>query len=193
MGVVTVDGSPRKVNVSGSPYGRVSIQVDGATVYDKKPFMQEKGIDFNLLPGRPAKMKWHQVSLTRRECDITVDNRTTTLAAMAKDGSARAVVGEETRKIFSVRMSGLGMLAVAAFCFWWNYGDLQAKGVYYPKALSIIPLLAAGGFLSLLRPKLILSPESKKLVWVTMIVTGVLLVFGFTVFTHWFLATFAKA
>ena len=56
-GSILVNGSPRQVNIAGNPLGRTVIQVDGATVYDKKPFIQKEVIDFNVLPGKSAKMQ----------------------------------------------------------------------------------------------------------------------------------------
>jgi hypothetical protein len=189
-GSVVVNGSPRQVDIEGNPLGRTLIQVDGSTVYDKKPFIQKEIIDFNVLPGKPAKMHWHQVSALKMEVDIIVDSKTTTLSALAKDGSVRGPVGEKARQSFNIRMTGLGFLGGAALSFWLNYSELTSKGEYYPKWLAIIPLFALMGVVGLVRPDLDFSPKNKVAVWVTAGFSLAAVVFGFTFFTDWFLGTF---
>jgi hypothetical protein len=49
-GSVLISGQPRRLNINGNPMGRTVIQVDGVTVYDKKPFVQKEVIDFQVIP-----------------------------------------------------------------------------------------------------------------------------------------------
>ncbi len=190
-GSILVNGSPRQVNIAGNPLGRTVIQVDGATVYDKKPFIQKEVIDFNVLPGKSAKMRWHQVSALKMEVDVIVDNQATTLSALAKDGSVRQPVGEKARRTFQMRITGFGLLAGAAFCFLLNYNELTSKGEYYPKALALIPVFTLMGLAGIVHPDFDFSPKNKVAVWVTFGVSLALVAFGFTIFTDWFLGTFA--
>jgi hypothetical protein len=190
-GSVLVNGSPRQVNIQGNPLGRTVIQVDGSTVYDKKPFVQKEVIDFDVLPGKPAKMHWHQISALKMEVDVIVDNRATTLAALAKDGSVRLPVGAKERQNFQHRYTGIGFLVVAAFCFWLNYNELKQTGEYYPKALGIIPALIFMGLASIVHSFVNLNPKSKVGMWVTAAVSLSIVAIGFTFFKDWFLATFA--
>jgi hypothetical protein len=190
-GSVLVAGSSRQLNIEGNPLGRTVIQVDGATVYDKKPFIQKEIIDFNVVPGKPAKVRWHQVSPLKMECDVIVDNQTTTLSTVAKDGSLSKPVGAQARQTFQVRYMGAGSLAFAAFSFWLNYSELSNEGKYYPKLLAGIPMFVLIGLAGLLHPKSNFSPKNKTLVWVTIGASVIVMTFGFTIFTNWFLTTFA--
>jgi hypothetical protein len=190
-GSVLVAGSSRQLNIQGNPLGRTVIEVDGATVYDKKPFIQKEVIDFNVLPDKPAKMRWHQVSAMKMECDVIIDNQTTTLSTVAKDGSLNQPVGAQARHTFQQRYVGFGFLAVAALSFWLNYNQLTKTGQYYPKALGIIPAFTLMGLASIMHPLVNLNPKSKVGVWVTVGVSLAAVVFGFTFFADWFLATFA--
>lgn len=189
-GSVVINGKPRQVNVEGSPLGRTAIQVDGMTAYDKKPFIQKEMIQFDVLPGKAASMRWHQVSPLTMECDITVDGQTTTLGSVAKDGSTRRPVGAKARQEFQVRYGGLGFLVAAAVLFWFNYDSVTEKGMYYPKSLASIPAFILLGIIGLLHPRVDVSPKNKTLVWLTAAGAGLLVLFGFTLFTDWFLATF---
>jgi len=69
--------------------------------------------------------------------------------------------------------------------------------MYYPKFLALTPLLIFGGLLNLfypaaLHPAIVKAPKSKLTRIILGIVGFALAVFGFTVFTDWFLATFSK-
>lgn len=171
--------------------GRTVIQVDGVTVYDKKPFVQKQVVDFQVIPGKTAKMRWHQVSPLKMECDIFVDNKSTTLPSVAKDGTVRPLVGAHGRKIAEARTFGGGMLALAAFSFWLNRSELMSKGEYYPKMLCLIPALVPMGILLLVKPEWTdFSPRNKVMVWTTMGATILLLLFGYTIFTAWFIGLY---
>jgi hypothetical protein len=190
-GSVLVNGQPRKLNINGNPMGRTVIQVDGATVYDEKPFLQKDVIDFQMIPGKRAKMRWHRVSPLKMECDIFVDNTSTTLPSLAKDGTARPLVGEHARKMFEARAFGAGMLALAAFSFWLNRSELIEKNEYYPKFLTLIPGLVLMGILLLVKPKWAdFSPENKVMTWVTVGGTMLMLLLGYTFFTDWFIGMY---
>jgi hypothetical protein len=190
-GSVLVNGQPRKLNINGNPMGRTVIQVDGVTVYDEKPFLQKEVIDFQVMPGKPAKMRWHQVSPLKMECNIFFDNKSTTLPSLAKDGTARPLVGAHARKMFEARAFGTGMLALAAFSFWLNRNELMSKGEYYPKLLSLIPGLVLMGSLLLVKPERAdFSPKNKVMVWGTMGATMLTLLFGYTIFTDWFVGMY---
>lgn len=168
--------------------GRTVIQVDGVTVYDKKPFLQKEVIDFQVIPGKSAKMRWHQVSPLKMECDIFVENKSTTLPSLAKDSTVRPLVGAHARKMFEARVFGTGMLVLAAFSFWLNRNELMSKGEYYPKFLSLIPGLVLMGILLLVKPEWAdFSPKNKVMVWGTMGVTMLMLLFGYTIFADWFI------
>jgi hypothetical protein len=190
-GSVLIPGQPRKLNINGNPMGRTVIQVDGVTVYDKKPFVQKEVIDFQVMPGKPAKMRWHQVSPLKLECDILVDSKSTTLPALAKDGTARPLVGAHARKMVEARAFGTGMLALAAFSFWLNRNQLASNGEYYPKLLTLIPGLVLMGIVLLVKPEWAdFSPENKVMVWGTMGATMLMLLFGYTTFTGWFIGMY---
>ena len=185
-GVVVVNGQPRQVNINGNPMGRTVIQVDRTTVYDKKPFLQKEVIEFQVIPGKPAKMRWHQVSPLKMECDIVVDHESTTLPSVAKDGTVRPLVGARARKMFEARAIGAGMLAMAAFSFGLNRNELLSKNEYYPKLLALIPGLALMGMLLVVKPEWTdFSPKDKVRVWTTIGATLMLLLFGATIFTDW--------
>ena len=191
-GSVLINGQPRRLNINGNPVGRTVIQVDGVTVYDKKPFVQKEVFEFQVIPGKSAKMRWHQVSPLKMECDIFVDNKSTTLPSIAKDGTVRPLVGAHGRKIFEARAFGAGMLALAAFSFWLNRNELMSKGGYYPKMLCLIPGLVLIGILLLVKPKWAdFSPENKVMVWGTAAVTILMLLFGYTIFADWFIGMYA--
>ena len=189
-GSVLVNGSPRQVNIEGNPMGRTVIKVDGATVYDKKPFIQKETFEFNLVPGKPATMRWHQISPLKMECDITVDQLTTTLSTLAKDGTLRQPVGAKARQIAQIRWSGVGVLVLAGISFWLNYSEVSTKGEYYPKYLAAIPILTLMGIVAAVRPDFDISAKNKAAVWTVVAIGGVALIFGFTIFTQWFLAAF---
>jgi hypothetical protein len=190
-GSVLVNGQPRKLNINGNPMGRTVIQVDGATVYDEKPFVQKEVIDFQVIPGKRAKMRWHPVSPLKMECDIFVDDKSTTLPSLAKDGTARPLVGARARKMFEARAFGAGMLAFAAFSFGINRNELMSKGEYYPKFLTLIPGLVLMGILLLVRPEWVdFSPKNKVMVWGTIGATMLMLLFGYTIFTGWFVGMY---
>jgi hypothetical protein len=190
-GIVLVNGQPRKLNINGNLMGRTVIQVDGATVYDEKPFLQKEDIDFQVIPGKQAKMRWHRVSPLKMECDIFVDNAITTLPSLARDGTARALVCAHSRKMFEARAFGAGMWTLAVFSFWLNRNELMDKNEYYPKLLSLIPGLILMGILLLAKPEWAdFSPKNKLLMWGTIGATVLMLLFGYTIFTDWFIGIY---
>src|SRR5258708_39439981 len=87
-GTVVVNGSERRLEVSGNPLGRTIVRLDGGTIYDKKPFIQKETVDFNIAPGKPATLRWQQVSVAGYEGDVTVDGRIATLPKIKRGGTA---------------------------------------------------------------------------------------------------------
>jgi hypothetical protein len=184
---VLVNGSQRRLQIDGHPLGRTVILVDGVTAYDKKPFVHRETIAFDILPGKKATFRWQQVSLTRMECDVTVDGRTTTLTAVARNRSSAKPVGAARREDFKVRVIGAGLLALAAAALVLNYFEIQT-GSYYPKYLVVTPLLLVAGLVLLTNPRLDLGSSSKKKAFAAL---SILLLVGGWFFEGWFLSTFA--
>ena len=186
-GSVVVNGSQRLLTIDGNPLGRTVILVDGVTVYNKKPFIHRETIDFDVVPGKKATLRWQQVSLKGMECDITVDGNTTTVAPVTPNGSVAKPVGAKQRGEFKGRMSGAALAALGALFLVLNYFEIQ-RGTYYPKYLAVTPLLMVNGFILLANPSLDLSSAARKRGFVALAV--VLLVFGWF-FKNWFLNAFA--
>lgn len=188
-GSVLVNGSERRLAIDGNPLGRTSIQVDGVTVYDKKPFVHKETIDFDILPGKKATLRWQQVSLTGKEVDIIVDGRSTTLATIARDGSSVRPVGAKAREDFKVRAFGGGAVALGVVFLLLNYFELRGDGQYYPKYLFIAPLLIVDGLIGLFaKPDFLdqASPARRN----GFIVLQVILLILCWFFKGWFLSTF---
>lgn len=185
-GTVLVNGSERRLKIDSNPLGRTVIQVDGATTYDKKPFVAKDTIDFDIVPGKKALLRLHQVSFTGMECDVTVDGRTTTLSSVARDGSLAKPVGARQREEFKARAFGAGAVAAGIGFLILNYFELQ-KGSYYPKYLAISPFLIVVGSVLLANPNLDLSSPKKKNAYIAALV-GLLIAGWF--FKSWFVSTF---
>jgi hypothetical protein len=189
---VLVNGSERKLRVQGNPTWRTIIQVDGITVYNKFPSLYGKrNIKFDLIPGKPADLRWYKTTAQQLEFQITVDGATTKLASLESASATK------TRTAFEQRAAGVFLLVGAAFSFFINRQSLLESDQYYPKSLALTPLLIFGGLVNLfypavLHPAIAKAPKSK----VTQIVLGIfgiaIVAFGFTFFTDWFLATFSK-
>ena len=181
-GSVLINGQPRRLNINDNPMGRTIIQVDGVTVYDEGRF-QNDVIDFQIIPGKVATMRWQRVLLLKIGCDIFVDNKSTTLPSVAKDGTARPLLDAQARKKLEMRMLGAGSLAFAAFSFWLNRIELMSAGEYYPPTLWIIPAFVLLGIVFLVKPELLnFSPKNKVMLWGTIVAILLTLVFGCTIF-----------
>jgi hypothetical protein len=185
-GTVAVNGSERHLQIDGNPIGRTVIQVDGVTAYDKKPFVHKETIDFDIVPGKKAVLRWQQVSLKGMECDITVDGRTSTLPSVAQNGSVVKPVSAKQRQNFEARVLGAGFLALAAGALVLNYFELQ-RGSYYSKYLVVTPLLLVGGAMGLTHPRFDMSTPGKKRAFA--VFCGFLLIAGWF-FKNWFVSTF---
>jgi hypothetical protein len=186
-GSALVNGGERRLTIVGSPLGRTTIQVDGVTVFDKKPFVARETIDFDIIPGKKATLRWQQVSLTGLECDITVDGRTATLAPVTESGAPAKPVSAQQREQFKIRMLGVGFAALGACFIVLNYFELQ-RGAYYPNYLMVSPLLLVSGCITLAKPRLDFSSAASRKYAVALAV-GMLIVGRF--FCNWFLSTFA--
>lgn len=186
-GSVPVNGNLRKFRVQGNPAGRTVIQVDGVTVYNKWPLVQKRVIDFKVVPGKPAKIRWYQSPSRQIEWDVTVDGQTTKLAPVP-DTLEQA----KAKKALQVRGSGVFLLVVAAGFFWMNQHTLAVSGEYYPKSLALIPVFVVCGISNLLYPLLDLTSKNRISQWVGGALGIASLAFGFTFFTRWFLETFGK-
>jgi hypothetical protein len=184
-GTVLVNGSERRLQIDGNPLGRTVVQVDGVTAYDKKPFVHRETIDFDIVPGKKASLRWQQVSL-KMECAITVDGHTSKLAAVARNGSAAKPVRPEQRQRFEAQALGAGFLALAAGALALNYFELQ-KGSYHPQYLVVTPLFLVGGIAGLTHPRFDPSTPGKKRAYV--VFCGLLLIAGWF-FKNWFESTF---
>jgi hypothetical protein len=183
-GSVLVNGKSHRVVIEGNPIGRSVIQVDGVTVYDRSPVIVEKAIDFDLIPGKKASLRWRQATGLNMDC-VVVDGNTTKLTRLPD-------TVDKAEQEVQQRIGGVFFLVVAAGSFWLNYSSLRNDGTYYPKALALIPFLIVIGIASFLHPHVNLSPKNR--IWqVVFVAAGIgLAAFGFTFFTDWFLATFSK-
>jgi hypothetical protein len=184
IGSVLANGKSHQVLIEGNPIGRTVIQVDGVTVYDKAPVIVQKAIDFDLVPGKKASLKWHQATGLDMDC-IVVDGSTTNLTLLPD------FVDKAEQKI-ELRIGGALSLVLAAFSFWMNYSSLRDDGTYYPKAVALIPFLTLMGIVSFLHPHVNLSPKNRSWQLVFALAGVALGAFGFTFFTDWFLAAFSK-
>jgi len=190
VGSAAVNGSERRVAIAGSPVGRTVIQVDGVTVYDKKPFIHKETLDFEIIPGKKATLRWQQVSVKGFECDLTVDGKTTALATMATDGSLNKSVGGTRREQFNIRAVGAGLAAMGVIALLINYMELNRGGYYYPKLIFAAPLLLVNGLIGLSNPEFIsLSTPARRNSF--LVLQGVLIVFGWW-FTGWFVNAFGS-
>lgn len=189
---VLVNGSARELRVQGNPTWRTVVKVDGVVVYDKFPAFDGKNdIKFDLIPGKPANLRWYKTTAGPLEYRVTVEGATTNLLPLESAAVTNA------RRVFQLRAGGVFLFAVSALSFYTNRQSLLKSGDYYPKALAIIPLLVFAGIVNLFDPS-ILHPALNKSTnhKITQRIVGVcgvvLLLFGFTLFSDWFLATFSK-
>ena len=181
-----MNGKSHQVLIDGNPFGRTVIQVDGVTVYDKKPTIVQKAIDFNLAPGKKASLKWHQSTGLNADC-VVVDGSTTELTILPE-----SIEQKKARQKTEVRVAGGTALALAAGSFLLNYISLRDDGAYYPDALTIIPVFACSGIASFLYPRVDLSPKTQFGKILLCVAVFGLIAFGFTLFNDWFLATFSR-
>jgi hypothetical protein len=123
-GTVLVNGSERRIDIHGNPLGRTVIQVDGVTAYDRKPFVHKETIDFDIVPGKKAMLRWQQVSLRGIECDITVDGRTIALPALTRAGSVAKPVSTKQRQEFQGRVFASALLVASVAFPAFNYFEL---------------------------------------------------------------------
>lgn len=184
VGTVLTNGKSHQVLIEGTPIGRTVIQVDGVTVYDKAPVIVQKAIDFDLIPGKKASLKWRLATGLSMDC-VVVDGSTTNLTRLPD------FVDKADQKI-QLRIYGGLSLVLAAFSFWMNYSSLRNDGTYYPKAVALIPFLTLTGIASFLHPHVNLSPKDR--IWqLVFALAGLGLgAFGYTFFTDWFLAAFSQ-
>jgi hypothetical protein len=186
-GTVVVNSSQRRLQIDGNPLGRTVIQVDGVTAYDKKPFVHRETIDFDIIPGKKATLRWQQVSLTGMECDVIVDGHTTSLTSVSHGNSVAKPMGAKQREDFKARAIGAGLLGLAAAVFAFNYIEIRT-GSYYPNSLVAIPLFLVNGTILLTNPRLQLTSPSKK---TSLVVLALFLLVAGWFFKNWFLSTFA--
>lgn len=184
MGSVVLNGKSHNVLIDGNPIGRTVIQVDGVTVYDKKPIIVQKAIDFELIPGKKASLKWQQATGLNTDC-VVVDGSTTQLTRLPDSV-------DKAGQMAQLRLGGGVFLGFAVLSFVVNRISLRDDGTYYFGALGAIPAFTAMGIASFLHPRVNLSPKSRAGKVATFVVVIGLLAFGFTLFTGWFLATFSK-
>lgn len=185
-GTVVVNGGERRLEIERSPLGHTVIQVDGVTIYDKKPFVNRNTLDFDIVPGKKAMLTFQQVSLKDVECDFSADGGTTTLTAVDRSGSVAKPVGAKQRQEFGVRTFGVGCLVGGVISLVGNYLQLK-EGSYYPKFLFMAPMLLVGGVVMLANPRLDASTPGQKKATVALAVF-MLIVSWF--FEHWFVSTF---
>jgi hypothetical protein len=185
-GTVLVNGNARRLRIESNPMGRTVIQVDGATVYDEKPFIQKDTISFDIVSGRKAMLRLQQVSFTGTECDVTVDGKTTTLTSVAKDGTVAKPVNSKQRELFKVRTFGASAIGLGVGSLILNYFELK-DGSYYPKYLAIAPALIVIGAIALANPNLDLTSPKKRNAYIVFVIA--LLVAGWF-FKGWFVSTF---
>ena len=148
-GSILVNGSERKIEVSGNPVGRTTIQLDGITVYDKTPFVHKETIEFQPIPGKKAVLRWQQVSVTGVECDVTVDGKTSTLSGLTRDGVLKPV-GQEKRREFEVWMAGAALIVFGIVSLVMNYYDLKTG--HYWTTLGSEPIALVAGATVCIRP-----------------------------------------
>jgi hypothetical protein len=185
-GNVMINGSQRQLRVESYPMGRTVVQVDGATTYDKKPFVQKETLEFDILPNKKASLRIQQISINGAECDITVDGRTTPLTAVAKDGTVRKPVGEAHRNLFRGRVAGAFMAGAGVMLLMRSYDSLQRSGTYY-NSLTCVPLLVAGGIIAMIKPDIGEPPTPAKIKVIVALCVVLLLAGWF--FKNWFVGT----
>jgi hypothetical protein len=184
IGNIQVNGFNRQIQTQGNPLGRVMIQVDGITVYNKWNLLQNKVFNFEVVPGKPASLRWSRIA-NQIEYVVTVDGKTTHLSPEPET----AADTQDSKK--RERWIGVGAcLAVSAISFGMNYQARMEDGSYYPGYLGLIPTFLLAGLLSLFRPDWKEAQNSK----VGQVIAGAIVLatmaFGYTYFTHWFLQTF---
>ena len=184
IGNVLVNGSQRQVRTEGDPLNRVVIKVDGITVYDRWNILQKKAFNFDLVPGKPASLRWQKID-NQIEYDVTVDAQTTRLARIPE-----TAVEARDRKKLEQRIATLGCFAFVVIGFLVNRSSRLEDGSYYPSVLAIMPLFTAGGIFGLLFPDWKFESKGKAGNIAGTVLALALVLFGFTWFTHWFLRTF---
>jgi hypothetical protein len=186
-GSVLVNGTLRTVCVTGSPSGHMKVQVDGIAMYDKRQIIQHKAIDFDVIPGKKAKLRWHQNAQFQHEYEVIVDGQSTKLALVPE---APAVA--QQRKKFAQIIRIVVTFSAAIGFYWFNYHSLTTVGTYYPKSLALIPFTVFAGLAEVLYLRFHFSAKNIPLRVVVGIIGLGTVVFGFTFFTAWFLATYSK-
>jgi len=186
-GSVLVNGTLHTVCVTGSPAGRMKIQVDGIAMYDKQQIFQHKAIDFDVIPGKKAELRWRHNAQFQHEYDVIVDGQSTKLA-LVPEAPALA----QQRKKFAQIIGIVVTFSAAIGFYWFNYRSLTTDGIYYPKSLALIPFALFAGLAEVLHLRFHFSKKNVPLQVVIGIVGLGTVVFGFTFFTAWFLATYSK-
>ena len=188
-GKVSIGGAVRQVEVVGSPTGRTAVSVDGATVYDKKPFVAKDTVSF-AVGGQAMSLTWRHPGLTRLECDITAGGVTTTLEGVSSRGEVVAPLDPATRLRRQARTGGVIAILVGIVICFWNYDSLQ-RGYYLPQTLFLVPTATLGGLFAALFPSKLAGSSSGPAQRVVLVVSLLgTLGLGF-LFSRWFLAAFA--
>jgi hypothetical protein len=184
FGSVLVNGSTRQITTDGNPLGRIVVQVDGVTVYDKWQLTQWKTFRFELVPGKPAYLRWLKLS-DETVYEVIVDGQTTRLSTASETPEENH--GRKNRE----RWIGFGAcFGVVALLFGINYQSRMEDGSYYPGYLGLVPLFLIAGVCSLFFPDWKSKQNSKVGQVILGAVAVAIMAFGYTYFTHWFLQTF---
>lgn len=190
-GSVVVHGTARQLKVTGSPAGRFVVQVDGITMYDKQQIIQHKAIDFDVVPGKKASLRWYQsgsVAGVQHEYEVTVDGKTTRLALVPETAAVA-----QHRAVFQERAAGAVLIAFSIFSFFTNRYSLMHDGKYYRNATALIPVCAIGGIATIVCSFVNFSWKTSKVGRIVGAFIGAaLLALGYSFFTDWFLNAYGK-
>lgn len=186
-GQAEIAGKVRTVAVRGEPLGRIVIEIDGQTVFDKKPFIPRSSVPFSAC-GTDLTLRWRDLGPLTRECDIVVGGRSVSLSAVRADGRTVAPLDPSKRARLEARNLGFFLLALGGVAFWWNYSSIK-EGYYYPKWLYFTPILLLGGLaLVILRPTRQHLDRRENLLMAVLAMAATLGL-GW-LFSQWFLSTF---
>jgi hypothetical protein len=194
VGGVLVNGTVRQLKITGSPITRFVIQVDGITMYDKPQIIQHKIIEFDILPGKRANLRWFNAgpvgnAVPRHEYEVTVDGKTTRLALLLES----AYIAQH-RALFQERAVGASLVAFSIFSFFANRYSLMHDGTYFRNATALIPVFAPIGIATIVFSFVNYSWKTSKVGQIVGAVVGAsLLAFGYSYFTHWFLNAYGSS
>jgi hypothetical protein len=154
-GSIVVNGSARKIAVSGDAMNRTTIRLDGVTVYDKTSLLGNRPIEFVPIPGKKGVLRWQRDAAMFFECDVTVDGKTSKLPRLA--GSVQPMTPQRLDN--QVRISGAAAMLFGIMSLVFNYYDLK-NGRYWT-SLGTEPFFILVGLAGLCFPRTLRSWKAK--------------------------------